>query len=828
MSGSATEGEAGAGEGRSGSALAAAHAAVIENLPDGLIIADSRSQMVYWNLAARKLYGFSSSEQANRSLHSLPEIFELSTLDGSVLTSADWPIPRLLRGELLGTMRYRIRRRRTDWSRLFQCTGARVRFGRDSAVAFLMTTDVTAQRSDEEARMQLAAIVSSSEDAIVGVALDGTIRCWNRGAEKLFGHPCHEVLGRPLAQIAGSPGDGEAFRPVSLAPRVDRFDAVRIRKDGRPIDLSVTISPILDQDGHVIGESRIARDITARRRGERELLRLNRLYGALSQANQAIIRRPERAELFDRICRALVEQAGFAMAWIGWEDPATHRLEPAAFSGEGGAYLETVRIYSDQRPEGRGPSGAAFRSGNPSVCNDLMANQDAAPWHDACNRYGFRASASFPIALAGQVRGVLSVYASETQAFRDREVELLAEAAADLSFALDNEARDAQGRLAAAAALREQAFSSTLLESMPGIFYFFDENGRFLRWNSNFMAVTGYRAEEIGRMHPLEFFAEAEKELVRERIQEVFAKGESQLEAKILAKDGGSIPYFLTGRRIVIDGIPGMLGMGVDITDRKRAELRVLELNEELEHRVVDRTAELQAANNELEAFSYSVSHDLRAPLRAVNGFADIVLQDYGAQLPEEGRRLLERIRGRGLRMGELIDDLLSFSKLGRLPMSRREIDVDRLVGAVLLELTPSHEGRPIEFRIEPLGRCHGDRTLLRQVWVNLLGNAIKYTRGRDPAIIEVSHTAGQNEDVYRVQDNGAGFDMRFAQKLFAVFQRLHLADEFEGTGVGLAIVKRVVERHGGRVWAEGAEQRGATFHFAIPRPVSDAPAATP
>ena len=505
--------------------------AVIDNLSQGLVIVDRESETLYWNPAGLTMHGFANPEAAKGRLHDLPGIFEVSTLEGAVLGLNDWPLARLLRGELIGEVKLRVRRRDSNWSRVFQYSGAQVPYAGDRSLAFLEMTDITELRIAEEAQMRL-------EEA---------------------------------------------------------------------------------------------------RRQAQEVAR------------------------------------------------------------------------------------------------------------------------------------------------------------------------------------RERIFSSALIESMPGIFYFLDERGKMLRWNQNFMNVSGYSADEIANMHASEFFTTEQKERAEETLREAFAHGEASLEGDFRFKDANAAPYFFTGKRLVVDGIVGLVGMGIDISARTNAEAEVRRLNAELEQRVVERTAQLEAANRDLEAFSYSVSHDLRAPLRTVNGYAEIVLADFGTALPEEGRRLLKRIRSRGLYMGVLIDDLLEFSRLGRKPLKRREVDVRSLAESILRGTAPQTEGRRIEFNLGDLPPCYGDASLLRQVWVNLVSNAIKYSRGRDPAIVDIGSTMEKGARVYFVRDNGVGFDMRFVDKIFGVFQRLHLADEFEGTGVGLAIVQRIVERHGGKVWAAGKEQHGATFYFSLP-----------
>jgi light-regulated signal transduction histidine kinase (bacteriophytochrome) len=269
--------------------------------------------------------------------------------------------------------------------------------------------------------------------------------------------------------------------------------------------------------------------------------------------------------------------------------------------------------------------------------------------------------------------------------------------------------------------------------------------------------------------------------------------------------------------------IRGVLGTYEDITERRKAEEEIRTLNAELEQRVAQRTAQLEAANKELEAFSFSVSHDLRAPLRAIDGFTRALEEDYGKTLDEEGRRLCVIIRRNTRHMYDLIDDLLALSRLNRTAMEHLATDTTSMVQSVYQELTTPEDRARIDFHVGSLPKVTADPILLRQVWTNLISNAVKFSAKRDRAQIAVDCRNEGEEDVFSIRDNGAGFDMQFADRLFGVFQRLHNSSEFEGTGVGLAIVQRIVHRHGGRVWARGEPERGATFCFSLPR-IKDPP----
>ncbi len=274
-----------------------------------------------------------------------------------------------------------------------------------------------------------------------------------------------------------------------------------------------------------------------------------------------------------------------------------------------------------------------------------------------------------------------------------------------------------------------------------------------------------------------------------------------------------------------------LLQSDTEIDALMKSDKAIRKLNDVLEQRVLERTGQLEATNRELEAFSYSVSHDLRAPLRAIDGFSRIVLEDYATHLPDEAKDYLKLVRNNTRQMGQLVDDLLAFSRLGRQALNKQTVDPAKIVRQCLAEMGKEQEGRQVKIVIGDLPSCQADYGLLKQVWTNLLSNALKYTRKRDVACIEIScrtkpreSTNGESpsptlpgtERVYFVKDNGAGFDMKYAHKLFGVFQRLHRAADYDGTGVGLAIVQRIITRHGGRVWGEAQLNQGAMFSFTL------------
>ena len=339
-------------------------------------------------------------------------------------------------------------------------------------------------------------------------------------------------------------------------------------------------------------------------------------------------------------------------------------------------------------------------------------------------------------------------------------------------------------------------------------------DGYFKTLNPAWERTLGFSREELTAKPFMEFIHPDDVPASQVEVEKLAGGRETvNFENRYLCKDG-SWRWFAWNARAAV---PQQLiyAAGRDITERKRAQVQITQLNADLQNRAT----QLEAANKELEAFSYSVSHDLRAPLRHIDGFVKLLNKQAGEALDERGRRYLDIVADSARQMGTLIDDLLVFSRMNRAELRQAKVSSDSLVHEAIGGLQTEINGRTIHWKITPLPEVEADPAMLRQVWVNLIANAVKYSRLRSPAEIEIGCSPGDGEHVFFVRDNGVGFDMQYAHKLFGVFQRLHRAEEFEGTGIGLANVRRIVHRHGGRTWAEGKIDGGATFFFSLPKP---------
>lgn len=407
----------------------------------------------------------------------------------------------------------------------------------------------------------------------------------------------------------------------------------------------------------------------------------------------------------------------------------------------------------------------------------------------------------------------------ELRQHQERLEELVAQRTAALTLANERLEREVAQRqhMAAALAQSEEQYRMLAESALTGVYLI--QDGLFKYVNPALASIFGYREEEIvGQLGPMDLTAPSDRSLVAENIQKRLAGDARDIRYAFrgLCKDGTLIDVEVHGVQVEVEGRPAIIGTLLDITDRKRQEEEIRRLNEELERRVIERTAELEAANKELAAFAYSVSHDLRAPLRAIDGFGQALLEDCADGLDELGHSYLDRIRANTQRMGDLIDGLLGLSRITRVAMRREPVDLSAAVQEIVADLQRRDARREVEFIVESGHVVRGDARLLQAALENLLDNAWKFTGDRPVARIEFRAVEENGELNYFVRDNGVGFDMAYADKLFGAFQRLHAVEDFSGTGIGLATVQRIIRRHGGRVWAEAAPGEGATFYFTL------------
>ncbi len=430
-----------------------------------------------------------------------------------------------------------------------------------------------------------------------------------------------------------------------------------------------------------------------------------------------------------------------------------------------------------------------------------------------------------PIKVAEQTWGLLLVFLRRRSLFMDDDLNLLELLAQQSAIVLENygliqELRSYSEQLehkveARTAQLHEseKRYRQIVETAQEGI-WVTDAEGKTTFVNPEMGQMLGYSVEELEERPLFSFLEEADQSLA---YADLTARVQHH-EFRFRRKNGETLWGLISATPLLNDGgeFIGALTMVTNITIRKQAEEEVRTLNTDLEQRVIDRTAQLAAANRELEAFSYSVSHDLRAPLRSIDGFSRILLEDYAEGLSSDAQRYLRIVREDAQQMGRLIDDLLTFSRLNRQDLAKQTVNPAALVEQVLADLRYEQKDRDVEVVMGTLPPCKADPALLKQVYVNLLSNALKFTRKREHTVVEVGCLDQNSEAVYYVKDNGVGFDMRYSNKLFGVFQRLHSFEEYEGTGVGLAIIQRVINRHGGRVWAEAEVDHGAAFYFTL------------
>lgn len=547
-----------------------------------------------------------------------------------------------------------------------------------------------------------------------------------------------------------------------------------------------------------------------------ELSRANRSLRVLAESNRALVQASSERDLLEQACRIAVEEGGYGMAWVGYaehDEPKTVR--PVAHAGAEAGYLQDLNVTWGDTERGRGPTGTAIRTATPMVSRSVETDPRFAVWRAEALQRGYGSSCALPLVIEGRVVGALSIYAAEPDAFAPAEVVMLTELAADLSMGITTLRGREERQLIDEASRLSEARYRGVLDSMREGFQIIGSDWRYVYLNDVAAAHGRRRKEDLLGRTMMECYPGIETTAMFGLLRECMeTRSPRSMENEFTYPDGSTGWFALS-----IEPAPeGIFVVSLDITERKRAEDALRQLNAELDQRVIERTEQLREMNKELESFCHSVSHDLRAPVRAMDGFARILEEDHGGRLDAEGRRLLGVVRGNAQRMGRLIDDLLAFSRAGRQDLRREPVDMSALAEAAISDVLGDAAQRDrVEVRLGSLPAAEGDPAMIRQVWINLVSNAVKFAGTRKRPIVDIEGTREANRLVYRVRDNGVGFDMAHVGKLFGVFERLHSAQEFDGTGVGLALVKRIVTRHGGDAWGEGRVGHGATFGFWLP-----------
>ncbi|MCD6065972.1 MAG: Phytochrome-like protein cph1 [Bacteroidetes bacterium] len=653
-------------------------------------------------------------------------------------------------------------------------------------------TDVIIDRINDEAYIRhLAAIVESSDDAIISKSLDGIITSWNRGSERMFGYSAAQAVGKHISLIIPPEYINEEkniLEKIRNNEIIDQFETVRNRQHGEKFYVSLTVSPLKDRMGNIIGVSKIARDISARRNAEvqhskdnKELIFQNEEKG--KRADELIIANKELAfqdgEKAKRADELMIANKELAFQNKEKEKRAAELIianRELAFQNQEKEERAAELIIANKEL-GFQNEKKEKRAAELSIANTELAYQ---------NKEKEKRAAELIIANAELI------FQNEEKEERAAE---LSTANKELAFQNTEKEKRANELIVAN---KELAFQNKEKEKRAGELKI--ANIELVFQNKE----KEKRAAELSTANKELAFQNEEKE--KRAAELIVANKELAFQNKEKEKLAGELN---------IANIE--LAFQNEEKEKRAAELSIANKELALQNKEkIERTAQLESANKELESFSYSVSHDLRAPLRAVQGYARMLKEIQENQAGPEAIRMMNNIINNAKKMGQLIDDLLTFSRLGRKELTKIFIPMTDLVTTICEELKSETESRDIDIRIESLAPAKADNITIKQVWLNLISNAIKYSRLKSKAIIEISSEIKGNEIIYAIKDNGAGFDMRYSGKLFGVFQRLHSDEEFEGTGVGLAIVQRIIHKHGGRVWAESKINEGSTFFFTL------------
>src|SRR5450830_97287 len=663
----------------------------------------------------------------------------------------------------------------------------------DTIIGYLLIgTDNTARKLAEAALLKAGAlqnaIFHSANFSSIATDAKGVIQIFNVGAERMLGYAAADVMNRITPADISDPQEviararalsAELGTPITPGFEAlvfkashgieDIYELTYIRKDGSRFPAVVSVTALRDDQGAIIGYLLIGTDNTERKQVETE---------------QKMLDQRLRDQQF--YTRSLIESNVNAMA----------ATDPHGIITD--VNKQTEALTGCTRDE---LIGAPFKNyftdpERAEAAINLVLSEKKITDYELTVR-------------ARDGRETVVSYNATTFYDRDRRLQGVFATARDVT----------ERKMAAEQQRASSAYARSLLEASLDPLVTISAQGKITDVNEASIQATGVPREQLIGMDFSDYFTEPDK--ARARYQEVFSEGFVRDYPLAIRHATGRIMDVLYNAAVYKGDkghVLGVLAAARDVTDRKKMEEEIRALNAGLEERVRRRTAELEAANRELEAFSYSVSHDLRSPLRSIDGFSQAFLEDFGSSVPEEGREDLERVRRATQRMGRLIEDMLLLSRVTRREMHVQETDMSALATDVAEELARDDPQRDVQLSIEPGMTATGDPQLLRIVLVNLLGNAWKFTSKHEQAHVSVGAVRDpEHGPAFFVRDDGAGFDAKYKEKLFVPFQRLHAQEEFPGTGIGLATIQRAVRRHGGDVWAEGEVDRGATFYFTIP-----------
>lgn len=742
----------------------------LASMTDAIVITDAEGNFIEFNEAFATFHRFKNKEECSKTFSEYPVFMEVFTANRQLIPEEQWTVPRALRGETDKNQEVFMHRKDTGETWIGSYSFAPIRDRNGVIVGTVVTgRDITESKQAEEAlKLSEERYRNIFESAVIGLyrtTPEGEIILANSTLIKMLGFNSFEELAQRNLENEGFEDEVQrkVFREnIERDGRVTGLEAVWKTKEGKPVFVNENARAFYDQYGQVIYYEGTIEDITERKTMERTLEESDEKF------RKAFLTNP------DSIAINSLDNGRFISVNHGF----TQIFEFTEREVIGKTSLE-LDIWHN--PEDRLHYVRKLKE------KGVVENFEAKLYTKSRKLKNSLISAAI-IELEG-VPHILSTIKDITE--RKLTEEAIRESEEKYRSVFENSS------------------VAILLTSTDG--YILSAN--------KFACKLFDRSKEEMHNARRDSIIDITDPRMTVMLDERKRTGSVKGELRFIKKDGTTFPGELSS--VIFKDMEGNERSSMvirDLTAKKKIEEENQNLNLMLEQRILDRTAQLKDANQELEAFSYSVSHDLRAPLRHINGFVDLLTEKYQDLLPEKGRHYLNVIISSSRQMDTLIDDLLQFSRTGRQEMQQTDIDMNVVLQEVMILIAPELSDRKIEWTIAKLPLLTGDHALLRVAWYNLLSNAVKFTKAKDPAVIQIGFHQEENEYVFFVCDNGAGFDMKYAHKLFGVFQRLHSKEEFEGTGIGLANVHRIILKHGGRTWAESQPDHGATFYFTIPK----------